>query len=74
MPVSFQRMWSDCLFHVCGQHEWLTGECIHSELALSETDGDKPTLVPDTPVWHALRDVVRSDKLLSEMHYYVDFM
>lgn len=66
-------MWSSCLLHVSDQHEWLDGECVHSELGLNE-DEDKPTLVPGTPTWTALRDVVRSDKMLSEMHYCVDFM
>ena len=67
-------MWSDSLYHVCAQHEWLTGECVHSDLALNDSEGDKPTLVHNTPIWNALRDVVRNEKLLTEMHYCVDFM
>ena len=71
VKLFFQKNWTMCLHHVCGDHgklhpnggEALLTECAHEELSEEQLAEDaKRQLVKDSPAHAALRKVVFSDK------------
>ena len=71
--VSFQKNWSMCLHHVCGDHgrfhpnggTSLLSECLHKELSAEQLAEDaNRQLKEGGPAHAALRNVVFSDKTM----------
>ena len=57
--------------HICGEHEWLQGECSHGPLTCQEED--KTCLQKDSKAHQAVRDIVFDKEWLRSLVFYVLF-
>ena len=49
-------MWIAVVHHICGEHEWIGGECSHGPLTALEEG--KKSMEKDSKAHKAVRDVV----------------
>ena len=59
------------LHHVCGEHEWVDGECSHGHLTAQEEG--KPPLEKDSKPHKAVREVVLDKMWLKSLEFYIRF-
>ena len=57
--------------HVCGEHKWVEGECLHGPLV--STEDRKTFLEMDSKSHKAVRDIVMDHAWLKTMVFYVKF-
>lgn len=70
-----QTKWISVLHHVCGEHQWNTGECEHEELDGPPTENDKviPYFKNTEAPFQSLQKVILNSKWLESMKYYTRF-
>lgn len=64
-------MWMGVVHHICGEHEWLQGECSHGPLT-SQEEG-KTYLRKDSKAHQAVGDIVFDKEWLWSLVFYVLF-
>ena len=68
--------WSSLLFHMIGEHEWLTGACSHEPLTGPLTDPDGQQLEyfsQHEPAFKVLQTLVFDQTWLRSLKYYTKF-
>ena len=64
-------MWLGVIHHVCGEHEWVEGECSHGPLV--STEEGKTFLEMDSKSHKAVHDTVMDRTRLKTLAFYVKF-
>ena len=67
----WKDMWMGVVHHICGEHEWLQGECSHGPLTCQEEG--KTCLQKDSKAHQAVRDIVFDKEWLRSLVFYVLF-
>ncbi|XDV25888.1 hypothetical protein PO909_029720 [Leuciscus waleckii] len=67
----FMFIWRGVLHHVCGEHEWALGRCLHEPL-----DHDtlrKEVILPGSPAHEALSQIVLNKRWLKDLEKFLTF-
>ena len=57
------------MHHVCGDHDWAEGHCLHESMA--EAGEGKQWVDPTSPAAETLRDLIFDRRWLNSLSYYV---
>ncbi|XP_020624359.1 uncharacterized protein LOC110061841 [Orbicella faveolata] len=68
---TLRDMWLGVTHHVCGEHEWVEGECSHGPLV--STEQGKTFLEMDSKSHKAVHDIVMDRAWLKTLAFYVKF-
>jgi len=67
ITFNFQDSWISIIHHICGEHEWKSGQCPHEPI---EGEDNNPYLTKDSKAAEAIRKIVFDVKWLKSLEKY----